>query len=354
MQQGMTQVELAQAMEIDRTAISKMEGGERKVDTFELAQLARVLQRSLSWFVTDPSPAVVSRRDGRQDAYRAEDLLLEELVQDVEQLVELGALEPPDLAPISIASVDEAETAAAKARRCAGLNDAEPVWGVVKVVERLGLYSFVLRGSEEATFDGSYLSLQRGGVALINGAVDSGRRRFTIAHELGHHMLDDEYSAEWVVPPGGSEAEKIINAFAVHFLLPRAGLRRRWEALLGAEAPRIAAVHLAIEYGVSWSALCAQLHRVGCFTVQQHEELKVQKPTSLELAEYGLQVRDDVSAPMVPPSYAVAVTKALRKGKLGPDRALELLRGTVLEVDLPGPSELSLEQMTAELAPLQG
>lgn len=42
--------------------------------------------------------------------------------------------------------------------------------------------------------DGAYVAVDKWGVALINGSVDPGRRRFNLAHELGHHLFADAYA----------------------------------------------------------------------------------------------------------------------------------------------------------------
>jgi Zn-dependent peptidase ImmA (M78 family)/transcriptional regulator with XRE-family HTH domain len=352
---GLTQVDLATALQLERTAVSKIESGLRKVDALELSQLARVLQRPIGWFVNEPSPSVISRRADREDLVRREDVQLEVLALDVEQLIDLGVLEPPTLDSLPINSIDATEPAAREARRAAQLSDHEPVWDLVRVVERLGLYTFVLPidGRSDSKIDGSYVALRRGGVALIADSSDSGRRRFTIAHELGHHVLADQYAAEWVVGVGATEREKIINAFAIHFLMPRPAVVQRWQQLDGHADPRGAAVRLAVEFGMSWSAACAQLERAGCLTSGQYDALARQKPTSFDLAEHELVIRNDVTAPAVPPGYAAAVIRALRRAKLGPNRALELLHGTLLERDLPPEKPLPLEAMSAELEPLQ-
>ena len=57
-------------------------------------------------------------------------------------------------------------------------------------------------------------------------------------------------------------------------------------------------------------------------------------------------------APLVPPGYAAAVIRALRRTKIGPTRAIELLHGTLHECDLPPERQLPLEAMTAELEAL--
>jgi uncharacterized protein len=49
---GLTQAALAEAIGIDRTAISKIESGSRKLSSTELARIARVLDRPVEWFVT--------------------------------------------------------------------------------------------------------------------------------------------------------------------------------------------------------------------------------------------------------------------------------------------------------------
>lgn len=354
---GLTQVELATAIGVDRTAITKIESGQRMVDALELARLAKVLGRPLWWFVTEPPPSVVSRRADRGDAVRPEDIQLESLVQDVEQLIELGALRPGAALALSIDSIQATEQAALEARRAAGLRDDEPAWDLVRIVERLGLYAFILDldAREDSQTDGSYLALERGGVALINGAREVGRRRFTIAHELGHHVLNDQYDADWIVGADASDREKIINAFAIHFLLPRAALGPYVMQLAGDDDDlREAAIRIAVELGVSWSAACAQLHRHGYLTARQLDHLAARRPTRLDYAELELTIRDDTTAPRVPPGYAAAVIRALRQTKLGPARAIELLHGTLDERDLPAERPLPLEAMTAELALFSG
>ncbi len=267
-EQGLTQVELAATLLVERTVVTKIEAGQRTVDSFELAQLARVLRRPIGWFVTDPPPSVVSRRAHREDLVRQEDVQLETLVQDVEQLIELEVLQPVVISPSVIDAIAAAEPAAHEARQAAGLRVDEPAWDLVRVVERLGLYAFVLElnGGSAAQADGSYVALKQGGVALIGAAGHSGRRRFTIAHELGHHVLSDQYAPEWVVGAGGTEREKVINAFAIHFLLPRPAVEQRWLEFKGGSDPRNAAIRIAIEFGISWSATCAQLQRLGCLS----------------------------------------------------------------------------------------
>ncbi|MEQ1737049.1 MAG: XRE family transcriptional regulator [Rhodoglobus sp.] len=350
-QAGLTQSELAVALRLERTAISKIEAGQRTVDSLELVRLASALQRPIGWFVADPIPSIVSRREGREDLVRAEDIQLEQLALDVEQLISLGVLVPPETPAVEIDTLAEAEQVALAARERAGLSPQDPAWELPAIAEKLGLYVFVLplAGQGATQAEGSYVALERGGVAVVGAAGDSGRRRFTVAHELGHHVLSDEFAPEWVVGSGSTEREKVINAFAIHFLLPRPAALNRWERYRGQEDPRDAAIRIAAEFGLSWSAACAQLQRVGCLVAPHYDRVASVPASSIEFMERGLRVRSDVDAPLVPPGYAASVIRALRKGRLGPTRALELLHGTLPARDLPPERPLPLEAMTSEI-----
>lgn len=59
---GMTQADLAAGIGLERTALVRVEAGERKVSATELVSLADVLGRPVDWFFTESPPAVVSRR----------------------------------------------------------------------------------------------------------------------------------------------------------------------------------------------------------------------------------------------------------------------------------------------------
>jgi transcriptional regulator with XRE-family HTH domain len=51
---GLSQEEVAQILQVPRSAISLMEKGERKVDALELKQLAQVYQRNVEYFTGAP------------------------------------------------------------------------------------------------------------------------------------------------------------------------------------------------------------------------------------------------------------------------------------------------------------
>ncbi len=58
----MTQADLAVIIGLERTALVRVESGERKVSATELVAIAGALNRPVDWFFTEPPIAVVSRR----------------------------------------------------------------------------------------------------------------------------------------------------------------------------------------------------------------------------------------------------------------------------------------------------
>lgn len=344
----LSQAELAAAVSLDRTAITKVEAGERKIDSLELSRIAGVLKRPIDWFLTPPLPAVVSRRRSRTptEASRA-DALLEALAGDAQLVIGLGLLAPPTPPDAGlIDSVASAETAAREFRRQLSVPPG-PIWDLLALAEAVGLYVFCLELGDES-LDGSYLRLERGGVALLNGGAQAGRRRFTLVHELGHHLFADDFSGEWIVGGGGDDRERLINAFVIHCLMPRESVLSRWQALDGRTDPRPAAISLGAEFGVSWSAVLGHLRNLELIDARSFDRLSRDRPTKADYLEGGFTLREDLAPPSVSPKFAQAVVRAFKRHKISRSRTLALLRDTVDAADLPQEDQVPVESMRSQ------
>lgn len=345
----LSQAELAAAVDLERTAVTKVEAGERKLDSLELARIARVLHRPIDWFVTPSLPAVVSRRKSREAIEESQaDVLLESLARDVKLLVELKLLDPRQVArPRALEDVESAEAAARELRRTLGVASGA-VWDLLSLAERAGLYAFSIDLRDES-LDGSYVRLENAGVALLNGGRRTGRRRFTLVHELGHHVFADDYSPEWIVGTDGDDRERLINAFVIHFLMPREGVLTRWQELDGRRDARLAAIVLGAEFGVSWTAVLGHLCNLELIDARTRERLERDRPTKADYLEGGIVLREELGAPAVAPRFAQAVVRGYKRHKLSSQRALELLRETVTAVDLPPEDRVPRDSMRAQL-----
>jgi Zn-dependent peptidase ImmA (M78 family)/transcriptional regulator with XRE-family HTH domain len=350
-ERGLTQADLAAAVSLDRTAVAKIEAGTRKVSAVELAKIATELKRPLDWFLLESPQSVVSRRTDAATGRRSIrlDQSIEKAARDIEFLLEAGVLEPSsndmELAPPR--STSKAEQQADRVRKTLGV-DGRPLLGLDQVAEKLGLLCFsVGLGPDEG--DGAYVSLGEIGVTVVNGDTEAGRRRFTLAHEIGHHLFADEYSVDLTLADVGELMERRINTFAVHLLLPRGSITRLWEA--STREPRERAIRLALEFRVSWSALCTQLKNFELIAENDRRALLGRPPTRADYLELGMSVVEELRPPAVPGRYAQAVLRAYRSGRLGASRTVDLLWGSISMEDLPQLDEVPVEALRREFDP---
>jgi Zn-dependent peptidase ImmA (M78 family)/DNA-binding XRE family transcriptional regulator len=349
---GLTQEELSARLDIHRSAVARLERGDRRLDALELSRLAEALGRRVAWFVSSPPQMIASHRRGHADepAVARLESELETAARDVELLSEINELsEPePDELGRSLDSLEDAERAAGDARHLLAQEDG-PLPDVQGVAERFGLYALSLDLGPEV-IDGGYVRLQRLGAAVVNGRVDWGRRRFNVAHELGHHLLADEYTTDFAIGQPREDRERLINAFAIHLLAPRGSVTRRWDELRGHAEDRTALIHIAAEYRLSWSATCTHARNLDLVDTDHRGVLEQRPPTSADYVELNLGFTEELAPPGVPAGFARAAIAAYRRNKIGSRRVVELLRGTVAEEGLPAPDELPLDALRAEFA----
>ncbi len=269
---------------MDPSALSRIESGRRRVASHELAELADVLgatvddllgtrERSaaltLAARVTQVSPA-----DYRSVADRARQIL------EADDL--LSRVAPPG-APLSMPAIphqdvpttkDGGRELAERTRESLGLGDG-PIGDLTALIEEhLGAHVLVeplpagVHGfcAVSPSADGHPAAA----VIIVNGDDISGRRRFTLAHELCHLLTGDPVDVE--VLSGQTEkapAEHRADAFAAHFLAPDEGVRRavgdlRFDEGLVRRLSRL--------FGMSHQAMTRRLEEVGLVRFLSRDE----------------------------------------------------------------------------------
>lgn len=343
---GMTQAGLAASIGLERTALVRIESGERKVSATELVALGEALGRPVDWFFADSPAAVISRRrDPAVGGFsRTLDRALELTARDVSFLEGRGFLSsaerPAHRAPESF---EDAEGLAHSVRVEAGHPEG-PLLDLQSVAESLGLLGFSLALGPDAG-DAAYVEVGNLGVAVINGTVDPGRRRFSLAHELGHHLTGDAYEPSPRL--GASDTERMFNAFAAYLLMPRSSVLGLWDEF-SPQSLRMAATAVAVRFSVSWTAACNQLRNLGLIDSREREHLLGNDLRRGELFEFGERFAVELDPPSVPPAYARAVVTAYRRGQLTAARTVELLHHSVGEADLPEQDAMSLDELRDE------
>jgi Zn-dependent peptidase ImmA (M78 family) len=146
-----------------------------------------------------------------------------------------------------------------------GIAALGPVPDLVALAEerlRVPVVVAALRGE----VDGAYLPADGGATVFLNGRRPLVRQRFTLAHELGHHVLghgssvDDARALEGDGWAGGQAMdERCANAFAAELLIPP-DAAKAWAADAGGDpAAMETVVRFAAAFGVSASMACIRL-----------------------------------------------------------------------------------------------
>ena len=344
---GMTQAELAASIGLERTALVRVESGERKVSATELVTIAGALELPVDWFFIESPVAVVSRRRDLVvgGSSRALDRALELTARDV-AFVEghhlLSSAERPPAREVPD-SFENAEHLARDIRVAVGRREG-PLLDLQAVTESLGLLGFSFALGPDAG-DAAYVEVGKFGVAVINGTTDPGRRRFSLAHELGHHLTGDVYEPSPRF--GASDTERMLNAFAAYLLMPRASVLSVWNEF-SAQSPRLAAIAVAVRFSVSWTAAYNQLRNLGLIDPRERERLVEDDLRRGELLEFGERFAVELEPPSVPPAYARAVVSGYRRGQLTAAKTVQLLHQSVGEAELPEPDAMSLDELRGQ------
>lgn len=338
-QAGLTQLELANAVSLERSVIAKLERGLRKLTAFELSTIAQVLGRRMDWFLTEPAPAIVSHRshEGLATVDSQIDRLLEDIARDVEFVDSLDdhlvISEIPEASRPE--SSTQAEDLAAQARTLLGITAGEPIGDLVGAVASVGLFCFSQDLGPD-TADAGTVLLRRGSVTLVNSQNKVGRRRLALAHEFGHYLLADEYTVDWRVGPGENVGlEALLDRFARALLLPTDAVWALWAELTQSSSVRVAAVRTASRFRVDMATLARRLAELKLVAGDEADQIRASRTTQADIIEHNLYVPADLEGTTVPPLFAQAVLRLFRREQISSDRALGLLRGTFEDDDLP-------------------
>lgn len=138
----------------------------------------------------------------------------------VDQLAD--SIEWPDfeLTPFDLEDGYTPETVAKYTRKLLGLNQGEPVDNIFQYIEEKGVIIVEVDLSDK--FDGASIQTDRGyPVIIINKSFSNDRKRFTLAHELGHLIM--HVLGGFPIPDirDAKEKENEANRFASEFLMPK-------------------------------------------------------------------------------------------------------------------------------------
>ncbi|HVB21550.1 MAG TPA: XRE family transcriptional regulator [Ktedonobacteraceae bacterium] len=283
---GIKQEEAAAVLGLDATAIAKIEHGKRGVGALELMRLVTLYKVSVSELLADASQGEVVHLRIAMRVGAAPDTKTAAMQQRLQQIIAADrwlrqhVQGPSSLSlwnstvsslPLNITPYDRGYTCAIVFRNRYGLA-ASPIADVAVLADEIGvLVSRLPLGDHQAPDGCSALDPVSGlAYVLINSDKPRTRRRFTIAHELGHLVLGHLHEGEMVLDEtlnASHPHETEANAFAAGLLMPEEGVRAsltRLRARLGAQAqPLEWAVWLCASFGVSEEAAAYRIMNLG-------------------------------------------------------------------------------------------
>lgn len=163
---------------------------------------------------------------------------------------------------------DEAEQYAHKAWVTLGL---EPPADLHRVAARLGIEVYEEEFVEQ--IDGAYLLLDGAPpvIVLNNSYIKPiARRRFTLAHEIGHHLLGAKVKYNGRLfhcdtsKKSGGILERACDRFAVLLLMPEDHIRKHYDELSANSENRVAI--MSERFGVSYQAMSRRLRELELST----------------------------------------------------------------------------------------
>jgi Zn-dependent peptidase ImmA (M78 family) len=176
-----------------------------------------------------------------------------------------------------------------------GLDLEGPVPDLLDLAERHCGVPVVIAETLPGDLAGAYLPRNGVPVILLNGADSASRLRFTLAHELGHHVFHDDRSEDTHagIVTSGHWIEVRANAFAAELLVPAPAVVA-WMA--GRAASIDTAVELANAFGTSTVASAIRLHTAGLATRTEVRALRAEIEADDGLLYKQLDYEDSISA----------------------------------------------------------
>ena len=277
---GVTQETAAEHLGISRPTFIAIEKGLRRPKPKELINLAKLYGVQINKLLrNDRKPVPLSPHlraiadsasDGKRELEEAISLLIG-YVEDYQFLEDLIGTKPvwnfPPPIRIPAGPIDKfAEHCAQEERARLNLGQHQPLHAPRMVLEEAGMHIFI--DKLDSKLAGLYVFIPDFGYCiLVNHLHPLERRRWTIAHEYAHFLVDRDrpgvdYSKSMQRKP---QNERFADAFAAAFLMPENGVQRRfYEDIDRTGDFKVGDLcQMANYYGVSFMAMTLRLESLG-------------------------------------------------------------------------------------------
>lgn len=269
--------EAGNLLNMSATAISKYEKGEilpdsQKVIAFANAYGVKAIELLKTYKV--PEMKFTSFRKKKRLTGQNLKLLKEIIQKDVSKYLEVIELNNIETNNISLKkypcnTLEDAENAAFNFRNDINISNKQPIVDLIQILENLGIVIIQIKNTDNRfkDFDGlSEIVSNIPTIILPDNMKDGARQRFTIAHELGHLILN--------IKDKKVDEEKLCNRFASALLMPNEAVKNEF----GKSRGNISFFELTAfkkEYKVSYAAIIYRLKDLNIISEYLYKRLSI-------------------------------------------------------------------------------
>ena len=346
----LTQDQLAELVHLPRPSISNIESGNRAVDSMELVQIARALKKPISFFlelpieqIQDEPLTVLYRSDEISEADKSavDDFIT--LSKDYSALETFLGVQDSSLLPCwpgTIKSKWEAivqgEKTSSDLRSYLNIGNA-PVLDLFNILEQRGTKVILRPLPNSKVWGFSITSKEFGHAIFVNTQSTRERQLFTLAHELGHAVMDRDHTAtvltEKKSKDGDTKEQEILaevraNAFAAAFLMPELEVKTALLKLGVSEGTQKELSTSTIDYlrkqfGVSYEAMLWRLINLKIINKKDRENFLI------DAVKEVVSTTDVLTS--LPERYRALAVEAYRRAMISIGKLADLLRIDIYE-----------------------
>ena len=261
--------ELAHKIGKSKNAIHKYETGQMLPDSKVLYLLAKALGVSIDYFFRKSKIKlnIPEFRKQVKASRKQEDAILEQAKDYLERYAELESLLDESTTFKNPLHQHPAITIPQQAEKCA--NEVREVWSIGtdpinNLIDLLEEYQIkVMEADADDFLDGICIPYDHHFLIVINKNKNVLRKRFSIAHEMGHALLNIPETLEHKIK------EKICHRFASAFLMPDENFRKEFGGTRRSFSQEELEA-LSLYYGVSVSALIRRAKDLGLISEERY------------------------------------------------------------------------------------
>lgn len=268
--------EAGNLLNMSATAISKYEKGEILPDSKKLIDFSNAYEvKSIDLLKVYNAPEMKFDSFRKKKRLAGQNLeLLEELIQDEVtkylEVIEMNNINTSiKLKQYSCNSIEEAEKAANDFRNYIKISNKQPISDLINILENLGIIIIQIKNPNNRfdDFDGlSEMVSNIPVIVLLDGIKDGARQRFTIAHELGHLVLN--------ISDEKLDKEKLCNRFASALLMPKEAVINEFGISRG-NISFFELIAFKNEFKVSYSAIIYRLKDLSIISEYLYKKLSI-------------------------------------------------------------------------------